>query len=106
MKINLPIVLKQQEVSAVLSITKGCCKIRNQLMEIESKYFRGLLDELLSSSSISLPLKLNIYFINFILLFFFILKLEILASFTYAGAPTPGQTLFNQQFLAGARTPG
>ena len=36
-----------------------------------------------------------------------VLKLDrFLASFTYTGAPTPGRTLFYQQYLAGAPTPG
>ena len=39
--------------------------------------------------------------------YYFYPKIEnILASFTYAGAPTPGWTLFNQQFLTGAPTSG
>ena len=64
---------------------------------IESKYFWGLLDKLLSSSSILPPPELYIYFINFVI--YIDPKIEnILASFTYAEAPMPGWTLVYQLF--------
>ena len=65
---------------------------------IKSKYFRGSLEKWFNQQlCIACPYYNFIHLINFDIIF---LKIgNVLASFTYAEAPTPGWTIFKQLFL-------